>query len=86
MSETNINWVLVETVEINDKKFYYWDHVIDALNIHDFNPRYYKCNEILLKNCPNKIFISETDMLRLCQDKLGELNIMPGIIVKKQIE
>ena len=86
MSETNINWVFVETVEINEKNFYYWNHLTDALNIQDFNPRYYKCSEILLKDHPNKMFISEADMLKLCREHLGELNIMPGIIVKKQIE
>lgn len=82
--ETNINWVLVETIEVGQSKFYYWDHIVDALDIHDFNPRYYRCKEILLKDHPNKKFISENDMLKLCREKLGDLEIMPGVIVPKK--
>ena len=85
MNETNINWVLVNTVEINGKKFYEWNHITDALDIYDFSPKYYKCPEILLKDYPNKKFISEESMLKLCKENLGELDILPGIIVKKQI-
>jgi hypothetical protein len=84
MSETNINYTYVLTVEKDNKNYYYWDHLVDAIDIHDFNPRYYKCKEVLLKDYPNKMFISEVDMLRVCKDKLGELEIMPGIIVSKK--
>lgn len=82
--ETNINWVLVETVEVSSKKFFNWNHLVDALDIHDFNPKYYKCGEVLIRDYPNKKFVSEADMLKLCQEKLGELEILPGAIVPKK--
>ena len=84
MSETNINWVLVETVEVSGKKFFYWNHLVDALNLHDFSPRYYKCTEVLIRDHPNKKFISEADMIKLCKEKLGELDILPNTIVPKK--
>jgi hypothetical protein len=84
MTETNINWVCVTTVEIKNTKFYYWNHIVDALDIHDFSPKYYKCDEVLLKEHPNMKFISEENMLKLCREKLGELELLPGVVVPKK--
>ena len=86
MAETNINWVLVETVKVGKNNFYYWQHVVDALGINDFSPKYYICKEVIIHNYPNKTFISKSDLLKLCKEQLGELNIMPGVIVKKEVE
>ena len=86
MSETNINYTYVLTVEHNEKKYFYWDHIIDALDVHDFSPRYYKCKEVLIEDHPNKKFISEVDMYKMCREKLGELEVMPGIVVPKKPE